>query len=101
MVSRFTVLWAVFVIAIGAYAFFDRAVTPDLQTEMTISMQPNLAQLPDLLHWGGRLLTHGQIPLLVGNALVLGGFLALIVNAVVKRVQQRHKNSEPERVFSE
>lgn len=85
-------LWLVLTAGILLYAWLDLKLNPRLSSETQISMRPDLAQLPDLLHWGGRLLNHRALSLLVGNALVLGGVGALAGSGalrLVKRLRQR------------
>ena len=45
-------------------------------------MRPDLARLPELVHWGGRLLSNGAWWLLGCNAVLIGGMAALVVSAV-------------------
>jgi hypothetical protein len=75
------------------YAWLDLRLNPRLLFETEFSMRPNLSQLPDLMHWGGRLLNHGAVSLLVGNSLVLAGMAALVGRGIVRFVQQRLRSS--------
>ena len=74
----FVRLWFLLALLILAYAWLDLRLNPRLYFETEFSMRPNLSQLPDLMHWGGRLLNHGAVSLLIGNALVLAGLGALL-----------------------
>lgn len=49
-----------------------------------MTMVPDFQQAPDLIHWGGRLLRERAWPLLIGNAFLLGGLLALVAEAVLR-----------------
>ncbi|HET9931361.1 MAG TPA: hypothetical protein VFQ35_11760 [Polyangiaceae bacterium] len=81
-------LWLVLTAAILFYAWLDLRLNPRLLMETHFSMRPDLDQLPDLMHWGGRLLNHRALSLLVGNALVLGGVGALFGRGIVRFVQR-------------
>jgi hypothetical protein len=70
------------------YAWVDLELHPALLAEEQISMKPDWSQLPDLMHWGGRLLRHGAAPLLLGNAVVLGGMAALVGRALTRWVRR-------------
>lgn len=74
---KFLGLWLLSTLVVLAYAAIDLWLNPALSLETELSMRPDWTQLPDLLHWGGRLLNHGALSLLVGNALVIGGLVAL------------------------
>jgi hypothetical protein len=71
-------------VVIMAYAYVDLRLHPWLAQETNFSMTPDLSQLPDLLHWGGRLLKENALMLLLGNALVLGGLVALAVTSLAR-----------------
>lgn len=75
------------------YAWLDFQMNPWLQRETHFTMTPDFSQLHELLHWGGRLLRHGALPLLLGNIVVLGGVLALVVHVALRRL--RGQRSEP------
>jgi hypothetical protein len=75
------------------YAWLDFHMNPWLQRETHFTMTPDFSQLHELPHWGGRLLRHGALPLLLGNIVVVGGVLALCVRAVIRRF--RGRQSEP------
>jgi hypothetical protein len=89
----FVVLWIVMVGLLLGYAWLDFRMNPWLLRETHFTMTPDFSQLGELWHWGGRLLRHGALPLLVGNIVVVGGVMALVVRAVV-RLARRHR-TEP------
>ena len=87
-VRFFIRLWAAFALAIVTYAGLDRVLNPWLRSEQSFSMEPDLTRLPDLAHWGGRLMQQ-NLPLLALNALVLGGLLSLAVQTILERMRRR------------
>jgi len=92
----FVRLWLALTLAVLVYAWLDLRFTPRLHVETQISMRPDWSQLPDLLHWGGRLLNHRALSLLVGNARVLAGMGALLGHAVARFVRRlRGRSVEP------
>lgn len=94
----FVRLWLLLALLILGYAWLDLRLNPRLLFETEFSMRPNLSQLPDLMHWGGRLLNHGAVSLLVGNALVLAGLAALLGRGVVHFLQRPRAPSLTQRV---
>jgi hypothetical protein len=50
--------------------------------------------MPDLLHWGGRLLNHGAFGMLIGNALVLSGMFALLIRGAWRLIRRRPSELE-------
>ena len=82
----FVRLWLCLTLAVLVYAWLDLRLHPRLATETRFSMRPDLSQAWDLVHWGGRLLNHGETYLLVGNALVLGGLAALVLRTTIRWV---------------
>ena len=84
----FVALWIAIVAALLGYAWFDFRMNPWLLRESHFTMEPDLSQLPELWHAGGRLLRHGALPLLVGNAIVVGGLLALGLRAAIRRIRR-------------
>lgn len=58
-------------------------------------MRPDLSKVPDLAHWGGRLMHHGAWPLLLANAVLLGGLIALAMSFLLKK---RKPSKAPESV---
>jgi hypothetical protein len=61
------------------YAYADLSLTPGLHQEHGFSIDLDIERIGELWHWGGRLLNEGAIGLLVLNAIVVGGFLALLM----------------------
>jgi hypothetical protein len=94
----FVRLWLLLALLILAYAWVDLRLNPRLLFETEFSMRPDLSQLPDLMHWGGRLLNHGALSLLIGNALVLAGLGALLGRTIVHFVQRLRRPSLDSRV---
>jgi hypothetical protein len=84
----FVRLWFLLALLILGYAWVDLRLNPRLYFETEISMRPDLSQLPDLMHWGGRLLNHGAVSLLLGNALVLAGLAALLGRGIAHFVRK-------------
>lgn len=82
-------LWAGFTAITLLYAFVDLGANPWLRSETNFTMQPDVTQTPDLLHWGGRLLKEGAVGLLICNAIVVSGVVALGVNALINLVSRR------------
>lgn len=93
-VRSFVRLWIVLAVGILAYAWLDLQLHPQLLSETQFTLEPDLSQLGDLRHWGGRLLKHGAVSLLLGNALVLAGVLALTLHGGA-RLLQRWRGSSP------
>jgi hypothetical protein len=89
----FVRLWLCLALLILGYAWLDLRLNPRLLFETEFSMRPNLSQLPDLMHWGGRLLNHGAVSLLVGNSLVIAGMAALVGRGIVRFVQRRLRST--------
>ena len=81
--KSFVRLWSFLVVVVLAYAWLDLWLHPSLASETHFSLEPDLAQLHDLVHWGGRLLNHRELPLLVANALVLSGLAALLLSGAL------------------
>ena len=92
----FVRIWFLLTLGVLVYAWLDLRLNPRLLAETHFSMRPDWSQLPDLMHWGGRLLNHRALPLLLGNALVLGGFGALLGHAVLRFVRRLLRGDEPE-----
>jgi hypothetical protein len=61
-------------------------------------MEPDLSRVTDLAHWGGRLWTHGAVGLLLGNAVILGGIVALLLRSGKRLVQRLHEEPAVERI---
>lgn len=84
----FVRLWLCLTAAVLVYAWIDLRLHPRLAMETRLSMRPDLSQVWDLVHWGGRLLNHGQLYLLVGNAVVLAGLAALVLHATIRWISR-------------
>lgn len=84
-------LWFWLSAAILAYAVIDLWMHPWLHEEQTFSMKPDLARAPELVHWGGRLVRQDQKSLLVSNAVVIGGVMALGAHALRMRLRRRRR----------
>jgi hypothetical protein len=85
----FVLLWASLTALVIGYAFLDLWLSPALWTERSFSMEPDLSQIWEVRHWGGRLLRERAWGLLVCNALVLGGLSALLLHGAVRWLLQR------------
>lgn len=72
-------VWVSSSLATLGYAFADLNLTPGLHQERGFSIHIDMARIGELWHWGGRLLNEGAIGLLVLNAIVVGGLLALLM----------------------
>jgi hypothetical protein len=90
-VRGFLSLWSAISASILAYAFGDLALHPALRRETNFSMQPDLARVGELVHWGGRLLKEGHWSLLVSNALLLGGLVALALGSILRWVRRERE----------
>ena len=89
--SSFLKAWLAATLLIIGYAWVDLRFNPHLALETSFTLTPDVARLTDLWDWGGRLLHHGAVGLLVANAVALGGILALVVRGVLSVV--RHVRS--------
>jgi hypothetical protein len=78
-VRSLLVVWVSSSLATLGYAYADLSLTPGLHQERGFSVHIDVARIGELWHWGGRLLNEGAIGLLVLNAIVVGGFLALLM----------------------
>jgi hypothetical protein len=76
-VSSFIKSWLIATLLIVAYAWVDLRLNPHLALETSFTLTPDLHRLSDLWDWGGRLLHHRALGLLLLNAVALGGILAL------------------------
>jgi len=97
-VRSLLLLWVCTSLATLGYAYVDLRVTPGLIQERGFSIDLDFARVGELWHWGGRLLNEGALSLLVFNAIIVGGFLALIVlwlGQLLRRAWQPRAESEP------
>jgi hypothetical protein len=99
-VRAFLRIWLICTVVVLTYAYLDVRMNPWLTSETHFSMEPDLSRLPELMHWGGRLLCHRALGLLIGNALVLGGITALVVHGVVRFVLRLRGTRHEERRVS-
>jgi hypothetical protein len=86
-------LWLLLAVVLLAYSYVDLRLNPWLVTETHFSLKPDLTQLHDLWHWGGRLLRHGAVSLLVANAIVMAGIAALAIHSIALFVQRLRRSS--------
>jgi hypothetical protein len=86
-------LWLLLAVVLLAYSYVDLRLNPWLETETHFSLRPDITQLHDLWHWGGRLLRHGAVSLLLANAVVMAGIAALAIHSVALFVQRRRAAS--------
>jgi hypothetical protein len=93
----FLVLWAVLTAAVIGYALVDLWVSPSLWAEQHFSMEPDFSQIWEVRHWGGRLVRERAWSLLVPNAIVLGGALALVVSGIGRWIRKRRRPELEER----
>jgi hypothetical protein len=89
-------VWATSSLATLGYAYADLTLTPGLHQESGFSVHIDIARIGELWHWGGRLLNEGAIGLLVLNAMMVGGLLALLMlwlGQVLSRVRAGRRNA--------
>ena len=72
-------VWVSSSLATLGYAYADLSLTPGLHQERGFSVHIDITRIGELWHWGGRLLNEGAMGLLVLNAIMVGGFLSLIM----------------------
>jgi hypothetical protein len=82
-VSSFLKAWLTATLLIVGYAWVDLRFHPHLAYETAFTMTPDVTRLSDLWDWGGRLLHHGAVGLLLLNAVALGGIAALVVRGAL------------------
>ncbi len=96
--SSFLKAWAIAAIAIVAYAWVDLRVNPHLALETSFTLTPDIHRISDLWDWGGRLLHHRALGLLVANAVLLGGIVALLFRGGVALLRRARTPAESNRV---
>jgi hypothetical protein len=93
-------VWVSSSLATLGYAYADLSLTPGLHQERGFSIHIDFARVGELWHWGGRLLNEGAISLLVLNAIMVGGFLSLLMlwlGQLVRRAMHiRRESTVPE-----
>lgn len=87
-VRSFLGLWLGLTALVIAYAVLDLHLHPELATEQNFSMTPDITRIGQLWHWGGRLMKESAHSLLVCNAVVVGGVLALGLRYVAGRLRR-------------
>ena len=100
-VSSFLKAWLAATLLIVGYAWVDLRFNPHLAFETSFTLTPDITRLPDLWDWGGRLLHHGAVGLLVLNAIALGGIAALVVRGaltLIRRISHAHSDADSPRV---
>jgi hypothetical protein len=96
-VRGFFRIWIVVAVLLVVYSFVDLRLNPWLHGESYFSMRPDWSRLPDLAHWGGRLLRHGAVSLWITNALLISGAIALLIQSalrIVKRLRRSKREAE-------
>lgn len=95
-VASFLKAWLAATAGILAYAWVDLRFNPGLSQETAFTLTPDLTRFSELWDWGGRLLHHGALGLLLMNALALGGIVALATRSVVAALRRlRSPHEEP------
>src|SRR5258706_3553479 len=95
----FVLLWAALAAVVIGYALLDLHLSPSLWAEHHFSMQPDLTQIWEVRHWGGRMVREGAWALLVPNALGIGGLCALCIHGIGRWLKNGRKPSKrPARV---
>ena len=84
--------WLLLAAGLLAYSYIDLRLNPWLETETHFSLRPDITQLHDLWHWGGRLLRHGAVSLLVANAIVMAGIAALAIHSAALFIQRLRRS---------
>jgi hypothetical protein len=97
-VSSFLKAWLVATLLIIGYAWVDLRVNPHLALETSFTLTPDIHRMSDLWDWGGRLLHHRALGLLLMNAVALGGILALCWRAVVTLLRRLRSPVESPRI---
>jgi hypothetical protein len=87
-VRGFFRIWIAVVLLLVVYSFVDLRLNPWLHRESYFSMRPDWSRLPDLMHWGGRLLRHGAVSLWITNALLISGAIALVIQSAIRIVKR-------------
>ena len=96
--SGFVKAWLVATVSIVGYAWLDLRTNPHLKFETGFTMTPDASRLADLWDWGGRLLHHGALGLLIANAVALGGILALLARGALAVIHRLRTHSDTPRV---
>lgn len=97
-VSSFLKAWLAATLLIVGYAWADLRFNPHLAFETSFTLTTDVTRLADLWDWGGRLLHHGALGLLLLNAIALGGVAAIVVRAALTLVRRLYTPSDTPRV---
>ena len=97
-VSNFLKAWLAATLLIVGYAWVDLRFNPHLYYETSYTLTPDVTRLSDLWDWGGRLLHHGAVGLLVLNAIALGGITAIVARGAIALVHRLRAPSDQPRV---
>jgi hypothetical protein len=97
-VSGFLKAWLVATALVVAYAWVDLHANPHLQLESAFTLSPDVAHLSDLWDWGGRLLRHGAVGLLVMNAIALGGIIAIVGRGALSLARRLRRPTDAPRI---
>jgi hypothetical protein len=97
-VSSFLKAWLAATFVIVGYAWVDLRFNPHLAFETGFTLTPDVTRLSDLWDWGGRLLHHGAVGLLVLNAIALGGLAAVVVRGALSVLRRLRAPIDPVRV---
>jgi len=96
--SSFLKTWLLATLLIVAYAWIDLRLNPHLKLETAFTLTPDVSRISDMWDWGGRLLHHRAVGLLVGNAVALGGILALLWRGAVAVLHRLRAPSDTPRI---
>ncbi len=96
--SSFLKTWLLATLLIVAYAWLDLRLNPHLAAETAFTLTPDVSRLSDMWDWGGRLLHHRALGLLIGNAVALGGILAILMRGALALVRRARTTTEAPRI---
>lgn len=96
--SGFLKAWLAATLCIVAYAWLDLHTNPHLRLETSFTLTPDASRLADLWDWGGRLLHHGAVGLLLANAIALGGIVALVARGTLAIIHRLRAPDDAPRV---
>lgn len=96
--SGFLKAWLVATLLIVGYAWADLRFNPHLTRETSFTLTPDVDRLADLWDWGGRLLHHGELGLLLANAVALGGIAALAARGAFSLVHRLRTPADSPRI---
>ena len=85
-VRGFFRIWIAVALVLIVYSVVDLRLNPWLHHESYFSMRPDWSRLPDLMHWGGRLLRHGAVSLWITNALLTKPFTLKQLSDAIRAV---------------